>query len=77
MHKTTRSCLDFASALANAGFCVEVSDPGPGGVVAFDASGSAEVIARNPVRPADYVLAIKTRLHSRQTTPARSLAVPR
>jgi hypothetical protein len=68
---------DFASALANAGFCVDVSDPGPGAVVAFNASGSAEVIARNAVEPPDYVLAIKTRLHSRQTTPARPVAVPR
>jgi hypothetical protein len=55
---------DFASELAHAGFRIDIAEPGPGAVVAFDREGTAETVARNASEPAEFVSAIKTRLQA-------------
>jgi hypothetical protein len=69
---------EFASELTRAGFQVDLADPGPGSVVAFNRSGRAEVMARNAADPVDFVNAISTRLQglsaSRAGLPAQTSA---
>ena len=52
----------FVAELSDVGLCMPLTEPVPGSVVAFDATGRAEVLTSYAQQPEEFVTAIRTRL---------------
>jgi hypothetical protein len=52
----------LANEFGEAGFRIDIAEPGPGSVVSFDDAGHAEVIAQNLTEPTEFAEAIRRRL---------------